>query len=84
VGRLLLLLLLLQKLAFIAAEIKLVPLESIAAVEGSIADYTQEQQDKVGRGKAAISCGVWPAAANSKLHVVVLQLCLLLHAGARC
>lgn len=48
VAPLVLLPLLLQKLAFIAAEVKLVPLESIAAVEGSIADYTQAQQDKVG------------------------------------
>jgi hypothetical protein len=36
-----------QKLSFSAAEVKLVPLESITAVERSIADFNKAQQDKV-------------------------------------
>jgi hypothetical protein len=36
-----------QKLSFSIAEVRLVPAESIAAVEHSIAEFNKTQQDKV-------------------------------------
>jgi len=49
----------LQKLAFSVCEVKLVPLESITAVERSIADFNRTQQDQVGQQPPSL----WLSAA---------------------
>lgn len=68
----------LQKLAFSVCEVKLVPLESITAVERSIADFNKTQQDQVRQQHLPCGCLQQQGAAKSLIQRSCKACCVLL------